>query len=78
MKITLTNNFHATSTRTKLGHKTAIAVRAIKRRLCTSAGCTCSDDLGTRGDQRQPAGGTVVIEPAAGGDVMLSLHTAIE
>ena len=73
--ITLKNDFHDTSTRAKLGHKTANAVKLIKRRLCASAGCTCSDDLGTRGDQQQPSGGTVVIDPAASGGVVLSLQS---
>ena len=52
--ITLRNNFHNSSTRirAKIGDLLDEAqVKRIGKRLCSSRGCGCSDDTGTRGAQ---------------------------
>jgi len=70
---TISNDFHNTQTRTKLGHKTETQMRAIKRRLCSASGCTCSDAIGSRGKQIQPDGRKLVIDFDSMDTVILSL-----
>lgn len=58
----LSNDFHnsETSIRVLIGDRlTRDRVRRIKRRLCGVSGCTCGDELGTRG--RQPDNGNLVL-----------------
>lgn len=52
--ITITNNFHNTSTAIRAKSGDVLSLRKcnrIKSRLCGIAGCTCSGPLGERGKQ---------------------------
>mgnify|MGYP003641208767 CR=1 FL=1 len=50
--ITLTNDFHGTSTRTHSGRVSEPTARRIRNALCGSADCCCAtSSLGTRGEQ---------------------------
>ena len=49
--VTLTNDFHGSSTRTHSGLVTASNVDRIRNTLCGIADCCCGDSLGTRGKQ---------------------------
>lgn len=54
MRYYLSNSFHKTETymHVQLGDKlTERRVRRAKRRLCSARECTCSDELGRRGEQ---------------------------
>jgi hypothetical protein len=59
---TISNDFHNTTTRTRLGRKSEKQMKALKRRLCGVAGCTCSDAIGSRGPQPQTDGRKLLIE----------------
>lgn len=53
--ITLTNNFHETSVRLRMGDDGRLSpsqVRRAARVLCGISTCTCGGDLGQRGPQR--------------------------
>ena len=73
MKVTISNDFHGTSTKTSQGRKTESQMKAIKRRLCGVSGCTCSDDIGSRGHQPQGDGSRLVIDWDSMGSVILSV-----
>ena len=53
MKITLTNDFHNTEVALNVKNNLISAgqIRRANKELCGIDGCTCSDDLGTRGPQ---------------------------
>lgn len=70
---TISNDFHNTTTRTRLGRKSEKQMKALKRRLCGIAGCTCSDDIGSRGKQNQPDGSLLLIDWDSNAMVILSL-----
>lgn len=70
---TISNDFHNTTTRTRLGRKTESQMKSLKRRLCGVSGCTCSDDIGSRGKQIQPDGRKLLIDWDSNADVILSL-----
>uniref|UniRef100_A0A6H1ZC07 Uncharacterized protein n=1 Tax=viral metagenome TaxID=1070528 RepID=A0A6H1ZC07_9ZZZZ len=56
--LTLSNNFHNTTTTIRLLPGEIITARraaGIRRRLCGVQGCTCGDDLGRRGHQEKTA-----------------------
>ena len=59
--VTISNDFHGTKMRTQGGRKTKSRVSRIKRHLCGISGCKCSDDIGSRGPQRQPDGSLLEI-----------------
>lgn len=71
--VTISNDFHGTSTRTKPGRKTEKQMKALKRRLCGVAGCKCSDDIWSRGPQIQPDGSRLVIDWDSNANVILSV-----
>ncbi len=48
---TLRNDFHGTSVRVRGGEMSRATVNRVKRTLCGIKGCTCSGQLGTRGEQ---------------------------
>lgn len=70
---TISNDFHNTTTRTKLGRKTEKQMRSIKRRMCGVSDCKCSDDIGSRGPQTQSDGRKLVIDWDSNASVILSL-----
>lgn len=74
MLVTITNDFHNTSTRTKQGRKTHRQALALKRRLCGIKGCTCSDSVGARGKQIQPDETRLLIDYDSNNDVILSIQ----
>ena len=76
MFVTLTNDFHATTTRTRQGRKSARQMRDLKARLCGTTGCTCSDDIGTRGPQCQPDGSKLLLDWDSDGYAHLSTDPA--
>jgi len=72
--ITISNDFHGTQIRTQPGRKTEMQMRRIKRHLCGTSGCKCSDDIGSRGPQVQPDGRRLVIDWDANANVILSVN----
>jgi hypothetical protein len=53
MLVTLTNDFHNTSIRVRLGHITERNANRVRNNLCGMDDCTCStSELGTRGKQQ--------------------------
>jgi len=70
---TISNDFHNTTTRTRLGRKSEKQMKDLKRRLCGVSGCTCSDDIGSRGKQIQPDGRKLVIDWDSNAMVILSM-----
>ena len=62
MKITLKNDFHNTEITliAKNGMLSTGQVKKSKKTLCGIAGCTCGDELGTRGNQDLPEGMEVI------------------
>lgn len=74
MLVTISNDFHNTSTRTKQGRKTHLQALAVKRRLCGVKGCTCSGSVGERGKQIQPDGTRLLIDYDSNNDVILSIR----
>lgn len=50
-KVTLKNNFHNTSVKVYEGELSPETVRRVKKVLCGVKGCTCSNNLGVKGEQ---------------------------
>ncbi len=71
--VTLTNNFHATSSRVRTGKASPETVRRVRRELCGIAGCTCGDDIGVRGPQRTDDGRRVNIDANPDGSADISI-----
>jgi len=66
--IEISNDFHHTSSRVRVGRMSESNAKRVRNRLCGSAECCCSQsELGTRGPQRTEDGQEIVIEFAGYG-----------
>lgn len=59
MQIVLKNDFHNTTAKVRLHPTESLSdsqINSVRHKLCGLADCTCSGDLGTRGEQTMPNG----------------------
>lgn len=76
MKITLYNDFHNTEITliVKNGMLSPAQVKKSKKALCGIAGCTCGDELGTRGNQDLPEGMEIIPRQNREGEIWAKVN----
>lgn len=76
MKITLKNDFHNTEINlvVKDGKLSPAQVKRSRKALCGIAGCTCGDELGTRGQQDLPEGMEVIPRQDRNGEIWAKVN----
>lgn len=77
MKITLSNDFHNAEVTLNVKDNRNISasqVKRAKRVLCGISGCTCSNDLGQRGDQDLPEGMEIITTMERDGSITARIN----
>ena len=77
MLVTITNDFHNTSARVRVGEMTLANAKKVADKLCGVNGCTCGNGpLSTRGPQRTEDGQQIEIgQRMSDGPVFVDLYT---